>query len=191
MGKQIAFVQRLADAAQGIPIVRLLWHDLEAHLPEVMVQRRRPANLQLAHKGKTAAVGEGEVLVAIAEEERTCPFRSRFVDGLDSQSRRAIDLQPPGFCGIETKPKPDCGQCFVDHVIGRRQQAAGHQPLIPGFPHRRTGGIGLSAAATHPAVSTNIDFTGKAPHRAAWRRFPIRKRPLVAAGTMGPIPAGQ
>ena len=137
MGKQIAFVQRLADAAQGIPIVRLLWHDLEAHLPEVLVQRQRPANLQLAHKGKTAAVGEGEILVAIAEEERTCPFCSRFVDGLDSQSRRAIDLQPPGFCGIETKPKPDCGQCFVDHVIGRRQQAAGHQPLIPGFPHRR------------------------------------------------------
>ena len=60
-----------------------LWDDFKAHLPEKGAQRQCPTNVQFSHHDETATIGKGEVLVPIAEEERSRPVSSRFVNGLD------------------------------------------------------------------------------------------------------------
>ena len=99
----------------------MLWNNFKAHLSEMVVQRQCPANSQLSHKNKAAAVGKGKFLIPIAEEERPRPFSSRFVNGLNMQASRAVDLLPPSFSSIKTKAEPDGGQSLINHIVGRRQ----------------------------------------------------------------------
>lgn len=112
---------RLHTACQNLLRLR---DNFKAHLSEMVVQRQCPANSQFSHESKAAAVGKGEFLIPIAEEQRPRPFSSRFVNRLDPQSNRAVDLLPPSFSRIKTKAEPDSRQSLVDYIVSRRQHTS-------------------------------------------------------------------
>src|SRR5262245_40548560 len=73
----------------------------EAHLAEMVVGSQGNAKSQFAHHCKARAVGEREILVAIAKKNHACNISALRSDELPTQSCAAFNLSPPGLRRVD------------------------------------------------------------------------------------------
>lgn len=101
--------------------------DVKTHLAKMAIGRKGLHDAELAHDREARAISERKILVAILKEQMTRFLEAVCIDAFPPQSRASIDLLPPGLCRMQTEPKPDERQRFIDNEIRRDQSLSGFE----------------------------------------------------------------
>jgi hypothetical protein len=106
---------------------------LKSHLTEVTVSCECVRQPELTHRHTARAVGEGEVFVAVLEEQLAGFLEPIAVDAFPPEPRAPIDLLPPPFGSHQAEPEPKQRQRFIDDEVScdqrlGRSRALDHAP---------------------------------------------------------------